>query len=351
MNYSSITRGSIRQDSLLNQTNIDTAVRLSTVQDTPIVVPDTLTLQRPSAALADSADKAFYPGVGVTEMITDAVHTAKAVYNPFRKTFNTGNNFLIHNSLSQIGQQGSGIYNKDSLTGRFTTTSVKTSGNFPLHDRINPTGNWLLLVFMTVILLFIWIRIFYNKFFSILSNSLISYQLSAKTFHEKNVLLKRVSFVLDIIYLIVLTVFIYECFAFRNLEPMKMDSYNLFLLLFNIIILYTVTRSLILKLFNTLFQTESIVSEYVHNNFIINKSIGIVLFPVVFAVCYLPESFVSPLLWAGILILGAGIIYKLIRGYQIIIRKDVLFIYLILYLCTLEILPLLLGYKVFMSLL
>jgi hypothetical protein len=72
---------------------------------------------------------------------------------------------------------------------------------------------------------------------------------------------------------------------------------------------------------------------------------------VVFAVCYLPEGFVGALLWAGILILGAGIIFKLLRGYQIIIRKDVLFIYLILYLCTLEILPLLLGYKVFMSLL
>jgi hypothetical protein len=57
------------------------------------------------------------------------------------------------------------------------------------------------------------------------------------------------------------------------------------------------------------------------------------------------------MLWAGALMLGAGIIFKIIRGYQIIIRKDVLFIYLILYLCTLEILPLLLGYKVFMSLL
>jgi hypothetical protein len=351
MNYSSITRGFIQQDTLLNQTNIDTAVRLTTAKDTQIVVPDIQTLPPPSALLSDSVGKSNYPEFRVTEKITDTLHTVKTHYNPFRKTFNASDNFLTHNSLSQIGQHLSGIYNKDSLTGRFTTTSVNTSGNLPLKDRINHTGNWLLLIFMIVILLFIWIRIFYNKFFSILSNSLVSYQLSAKTFHEKNVLLKRVSFVLDIIYLIVLTVFVYECFAFFNLAPMNMVSYNLFLLLFNIIIVYTVTRSLILKLFNTLFQTESIVSEYVHHNFIINKSIGIVLFPVVFAVCYLPESFVSALLWAGILILGAGVIFKLIRGYQIIIRKDVLFIYLILYLCTLEILPLLLGYKVFMSLL
>jgi len=308
-------------------------------------------LPPPSALLSDSTGNSNYPEFRVTEKMTDTLHTVKTHYNPFRKTFNAGDNFLTHNSLSQIGHYLSGIYDKDSPSGRFTAASVKTSGNLPLNDRINPTGNWLLLIFMTVILLLIWIRIFYNKFFTILSNSLISYQISAKTFQERNVLLKRVSFVLDIIYLIVLAVFVYECFTFRNLAPMKMVSYNLFLLLFNIIILYTVTRGLILKLFSTLFKSESIVSEYVHNNFIINKSLGIVLFPVVFAVCYLPESFVSTLLWAGILLLGAGIIFKLFRGYQIIIRKDVLFIYLILYLCTLEILPLLLGYKVFMSLL
>jgi hypothetical protein len=106
----------------------------------------------------------------------------------------------------------------------------------------------------------------------------------------------------------------------------------------------------VLKLFNHLFQAEIIVAEYVHNNFIINKTIGIVLFPVVFAICYMPENLAHILLWAGLLILGAGIIFKLIRGYQIIIRKDVLFIYLILYLCTLEILPLLLGYKFVTSL-
>jgi Domain of unknown function (DUF4271) len=351
MNYGSITRGSIHQDTLLNQPDIDTAVRLSTVKDTQGVVTDTSALRRPSFAHRDSGVRTFYPQLQVIEKITDTIHAEKTVYNPYRKTFNSSGNFLITNSLSQIGHPSSGIYNRDSLSGNLTVSSVATSGNFPLNDRVNHSGNWLMLILMVVILLFIWIKVFYNKFFSILSNSLVSYQLSVKVFHEKNVLLKSVSFVLDVVYLIVLAFFLYECFTFWNLAPLKMTSYNLFLLLFNIIIVYTVTRSLILKLFSTLFKTESIIPEYVHNNFIINKGIGIVLFPVVFAVCYLPESFIRVLLWTGLLILGAGIIFKLIRGYQIIIRKDVLFIYLILYLCTLEILPLLLGYKVFMSLL
>jgi hypothetical protein len=40
-------------------------------------------------------------------------------------------------------------------------------------------------------------------------------------------------------------------------------------------------------------------------------------------------------------------IMRLYRGFQIIIKKDIFLFYLILYLCTLEILPVLLGYKLF----
>jgi hypothetical protein len=351
MKSSSITRDTIQQDTLLNQTGIDTTVRHSTTRDIQAVVHDTPTIQQGQVILKDSARAHFYQDHPIIKEIPDTIYSAQAIYNPYRRTFNTDNNFLTNNSLTQIGQHLSGIYDRDSMTGRFTASSVSTSGKMPLNDRANHAANWIMLIFITVILLFIWIKIFYNKFFSILSNSIASYQLSAKVFHEKNVLLKRVSLVLDVIYLIVLSVFLYECFAFRKLTPMQMTSFNLFLLLFNIVILFTLTRSLVLKLFSYLFQTEAIVSEYVHNNFIINKSIGIVLFPLVFAAFYMQEGVVRILLWAGVLILGAGIIFKIIRGYQIIIRKDILFIYLILYLCTLEILPLLLGYKVFMSLL
>jgi len=349
MNYSSITRDSIQQ--VLNQTDIDTVVGQPAIPDTQAVAPDTPVFKQSLAVITDSAGTPFYRELSIIEKITDTVHTAKTIYNPFQRNFNSDDNFLTNNSLTQIEQHLSGITDRDSPTGRFTSTSVLTHRDMLPGNRVHHNGNWIMLIFITIILLFIWIKIFYNKFFTILSNSIASYQLSAKVFHEKNVLLKRVSMVLDVIYLIVLTVFLYEFFTFRNLTLLQMTSFNLFLLLFNIIILFTVTRGLIIRLFNFLFQTESIVSEYVHNNFIVNKSIGILLFPLVFAACYIPESMVHILLWAGVLILGAGLIFKIIRGYQIIIRKDVLFIYLILYLCTLEILPLLLGYKVFMSLL
>jgi hypothetical protein len=59
---------------------------------------------------------------------------------------------------------------------------------------------------------------------------------------------------------------------------------------------------------------------------------------------------ISTVLVTGLVLLSMAFIWKAIRGYQIIKRKDIAIFYLILYLCTLEILPLLLGYKFVTSL-
>jgi hypothetical protein len=97
-------------------------------------------------------------------------------------------------------------------------------------------------------------------------------------------------------------------------------------------------------------MAQSLFSEYIHNTFVINKGMGIALFPLVIMAHYFPKQLIPMVLTLGIIIYIMAFIFKSIRAYQIIIRKDVLIFYLILYLCTLEILPLLLGYKVVTSL-
>ena len=82
----------------------------------------------------------------------------------------------------------------------------------------------------------------------------------------------------------------------------------------------------------------------------INKGVGIALFPVVVMIQYLPYTLVPVILVTGVVIFMAGILWKVVRAYQIIIRREVFIFYLILYFCTLEILPFLLGYKFVTSL-
>jgi hypothetical protein len=169
-------------------------------------------------------------------------------------------------------------------------------------------------------------------------------------FRERNVLVRRVSIVLDFIYFVMLAVLAFEAITHFQWVRYSLTKFNLYMLLLNIIILYSLTRTALLRFTGYLFLKRSLFSEYIHNNLVINKGTGIILFPLVITARYFPYSLISIVLVTGLIILILGVIWKSIRAYQIIKRKDVVLFYLILYLCTLEFLPLLVGYKVIISL-
>lgn len=283
--------------------------------------------------------------------------TARRIQNPLRKEnpanqvsvepknevktqaqpeWNRSKNFFTENGLSgMVGglERGSG-----QLT--LSTTSAEVA-----KERFNYTYDWLFGIFLFLVVLFIWIRVFYSKFFGALANAMVSFHLSEKLFEERNVLSHRVSIVLDFIYIVVFSIFIFEWIDYTRFSGPGMTGFNLFLLLINIIMIYTLLRVVVLRLVGSLFLVRPLFLEYIHNTFVINKGLGIVLFPLAIMAQYLPYSIIPVVLWIGVIALCIGFLFKAIRAYQIIIRRDILLFYLILYLCTLEILPLLLGYK------
>jgi hypothetical protein len=129
-----------------------------------------------------------------------------------------------------------------------------------------------------------------------------------------------------------------------------MSGIRLFLMLLNIIMLYTLLRVAILRLTGSLFLVRPLFAEYIHNTFVVNKALGILLFPIIIMIQYMPYKVVPVIMVLGIIVFVIAFLLKTFRAYQIIIRRDILLFYLILYLCTLEILPLLLGYKFVTSL-
>jgi hypothetical protein len=261
--------------------------------------------------------------------------------------WNFNSNFLLNNGLTRTVMQ-SGFF-KSGETYLPATGSLKPANILP-RGRHDQSIDWFLGFFLLITMLFIWIRMFYGKYLSLLANALLSFQISAKLFRERNVLVRRVSFALDFIYFVVVTVFTFEIITHFGWIKSDVSRFNLFLLLLNIIMIFSLIRIVLLRLTGFLFLNQSLFSEYIHNLFVVNKGSGIVLFPVVIAAHYLPYPVVSVVLLSGLLILLVAIIWKTTRAYQIIKRKDIVLFYLILYLCTLEILPLLLGYKFVISL-
>jgi hypothetical protein len=269
----------------------------------------------------------------------------KQAFLPPEWNFNL--NFFVENGLTRAVTRN-GFFRQDEKS------LVATAGAKP--ETIVPRGrnssnlDWFLGIFLVISLLFIWIRLFYGKYFSILASAVSSFQMSAKLFRERNVLVRRVSIVLDFIYFVMLSVLVYESVTHFNWVTSGMSQFNLYMLLLNIIIIYSLVRIALLRITASLFLQRNLFSEYIHNTLVINKGTGIVLFPIVITARYFPYPLISMVLVLGLSILILAVIWKSIRAYQIISRKNVVLFYLILYLCTLEFLPLLLGYKVIISL-
>ena len=107
----------------------------------------------------------------------------------------------------------------------------------------------------------------------------------------------------------------------------------------------TVTRIL-----GNIFDVRDAASEYVYNVLLFNKTTGLVLFPICMLLAYARQIPPEILVWTGIVSSLLILIYRLLRVILIgVANSSVSFFYIILYLCTLEIIPFIVIIKVFVG--
>ena len=108
--------------------------------------------------------------------------------------------------------------------------------------------------------------------------------------------------------------------------------------------LYFLLQQGIFVLLAAIFSSDARGREWCDTHLIINLLLGIGLFPFAFAATYLPEAAQTCLICAIILYLLTRILF-IIKGVKLFLRDFRYLLYFILYLCALEIAPLLLAGK------
>ncbi len=231
------------------------------------------------------------------------------------------------------------------------TSSYRKSADYPVITRDIPNNEeWMLGIAVGCILLLLWLKIRFGKSLNATINAVKSYQISFRLFVSKNILYYRISIILNLLYGIVLSLFILLVLDYYNLKIFSYKGFSAWLIISSVILLILLFRYLSLKLVGFFFNSSAIFNEYIHNIFLINKNLAVFLLPFVIALIYIPYNIKNTVIIFCAIMLLAGLFLKIIRGFQIIIKKDVFIFYLILYLCTLEILPVLLGIKFLNSL-
>jgi len=213
--------------------------------------------------------------------------------------------------------------------------------------RIN-TQSWMIGIFVIVFLLFSIVKVFYRNYVGQLLSSGFNFNEAKKMFKEKSLSFTHAAFRFDIIFYLVTGVFLYQVAEFFSIQFYSVEWMNYFFITGGLIFFITIKKILY---FFMGYVTKSFpeTSEYIFNINNYNRILGIFLFPMCLIIEFIPRLQQEYLFIIGIIFSLFLYFLLLFRGIKILLRKHFSIFYLILYLCYLEILPILYLYQLAMK--
>ena len=190
-----------------------------------------------------------------------------------------------------------------------------------------------------------WARVRFPQIMRQMFISIIAYSESYKIYRENNRMARQFYWALGFVFSVNLSLFLLLNVKFFNVPIFGIDGLALFSIIFLFVVTVYFFKRLILRTIGQLFMAYRVAEEYWFSVSTINRVLGIVFFPFIIAIPYVPQ-FIQPYLvqvtWG---VVGLSFLFRLIRGIRVAIEKHLSVLYMILYFCTLEILPIILVTK------
>lgn len=276
--------------------------------------------------------------------IDSVVHNTDSV--SFQPNANEIHLFRKDSSLMEQAADTS-LYNNSLFTDPFHQEYAQTS---PLHGKAgirlsSSRSDWLVGVLLISLFLLAVIKFSYNKFLTRVVDSLINNQTASTLFNEKNMKNMRGSMIMNFMFFLNGAVFLFELIHFNQLGNSSYQGFQLFLICLFVLLGIYLVKTISFRLLGYIFNGSRETREYLHSVFLFNKNLGLFLFPVIVGVPFIVPYAVPLLLKGGVALAGCLYLLRLLRGLKILFRKHVSIFYMILYLCALEILPLMMIFK------
>jgi len=204
---------------------------------------------------------------------------------------------------------------------------------------------WYFIYLFVLAGLIAWIRLYYGNILVQTVEAATNFQATSKLYNDNSLLKKQLDRFLHLVYFISIAFFLLVLEQSTGFHPFELKG--AWLLLFNLGLLtgLFLFRVVLHSIAGVLFNCVGTVREYLYNMFIFNKLLGLAAVPFIFLILYTPDVLQKILFWASVLVASGIIFMRLIRGLVFSYRKDISIFYLFLYLCALEISPLVLLYR------
>ncbi len=233
--------------------------------------------------------------------------------------------------------------------------------NFTEEKPVNPPGepgipivryqnNTLFGLCLAVFIFFTIIRFSFKNYLHLAVSASRNYQIANILFLEKNMRNLRGSILLNTFFFFNISLFIFEFYNFYYLSDFREIHIAVYFNILAIVLVIYFLKMIILFSLGFVFNGIKEAREYLNTTFVYNKNTAIFLLPITLSVPFIVYNLKPFLFYSGLFIMLFFFIYRLFRGVKILFRKHVSIFYMILYLCALEILPMLVIIKILKSL-
>jgi hypothetical protein len=205
--------------------------------------------------------------------------------------------------------------------------------------------NWLFGVLFIITILYLYIQNnFYNRF-SQVKRAFLAKRYYSQLVRDGNIFKERIVIPIYLIFLMGFSLLLYSTLIFTvDISTIPWSKFNMYLMILLGVVCYQFLKSVVINLSGEVFYTNSETSIYLLDTFLFISLFSMFLIPLMWLHTYSPTGWLLLFIWSVFVVFSAVRIVKAIMVW----RRVFTFFKLFLYLCTLEILPIVIIAKALM---
>lgn len=213
-----------------------------------------------------------------------------------------------------------------------------------------PDQSWYFFFIVALIIAYVIARLFLGQILSSAFFATIRYSATLSMYNDNSQVQNQRDKVLYAFFFVSISFFILILEKRMNFIPFNLSEAWLYIFNFGVLLTFYIFRRFLLRLVGFLFEKQGLFKEYLYHNFSYNKLLGIIFIPINFLLIYTQGIINNVMVLLSISIIFIIIIMKISRGLVFSLRHRVFSFYLFLYLCALEMVPVILLCKWFSTL-
>ncbi|HKK63472.1 MAG TPA: DUF4271 domain-containing protein, partial [Bacteroidales bacterium] len=189
------------------------------------------------------------------------------------------------------------------------------------------------------------LTLFYKRHLQRIIKAIWSFSEAQLLYRERNSPLQRASAQLNFLFHTMIAVFVVQWMAYKGIQVPKLGFWEALTALFVVANAVFVFRFVVSRIIGYLFAHQELFHEFFYHIYLFPKAMGLILFPLTVIIQYTIPSVQSTLFHLSFALVGILYLGQTLRSFRVIIKYNVSILFLILYLCAFEIVPVIWVYK------